>query len=423
MAEPSLVPRFQRRTEPYDTDRDGKRIRNAHRRRHERFKSELDKMDQNHPGSYGLTIIKPELGYNRYNMSGSLRGFEDTAAFHQFMADMHAYATKRIARYYFQSSERYATGSDTVSELISRYTSGAHTRDALRKFFTALSKLDGYQPSWKASHLTLDIMKAELVVVAELPLIGSTEIWEVLVQISSKIKDSSDLLYLVQINDAISRQRNEPLPPRYPFEQISAGDTPSNPVSDNSSVTDASIDRRPQTDLEDVRASSHGNGMLANMPVEEPDNMYTADGDQQEHMQIQLMELQQAGMDVEITEGTQNSSGIFANMLVENQQEVNTAAMQAHHSATDTPIDQQDALLTQIMTAWPENEDAEEWDERMEDFLAAIINIENRIHNPVSAPLREWKNSFERLKMQAWATNHMCQPYEIDTNDWYRLHY
>lgn len=51
----------------------------------------------------------------------------------------------------------------------------------------------------------------------------------------------------------------------------------------------------------------------------------------------------------------------------------------------------------QIMSTWPEDEDADKWDDRMEAFLAEICSIKEEL----SFPLREWKDTFERLKPQA----------------------
>lgn len=220
--------RFQPRTEPYNVQTDAKLIRNSHRRRHDGFRKDLEKMDQNHRGAYGLTIISPELGFNRFNLSGLLSGFENTPVFNQFIADMHTYVTGREGKHRITSEERYVTSKYGVNEVLGKYKSTSRTKDALRVFLTNLATQDWYQPSWKSSHLTMEVMKAELLVVADLPALVTKDIWTVLVRISSKIKSHSDLLFIVQIIDAISHQRKESLLPVYPFESNSGEQIPTN---------------------------------------------------------------------------------------------------------------------------------------------------------------------------------------------------
>jgi hypothetical protein len=240
--------RFQPRTQPYNIQKDGRLIRNAHRRRHDSFKDALDKMDRNHPSAYGLTIISPELGFNRYNLSGLLTGFEETPFFNQFIADMTTYISARTGNHRFTTQDRLTSSNDSVSDLISKYASSSHTRDALRTFFTSLATEEEYEPLWKASHLTLDIMKNELLVVAGLPKLGSDPMWKAVVRTNAKIKSHQDLLYIVQLVDAIARQKNEPLLPKYPFEQDNtAPPPPTHPTAVSITQTPSSTDSNSQT--------------------------------------------------------------------------------------------------------------------------------------------------------------------------------
>jgi hypothetical protein len=388
--EPSQLPRFQRRTKPYIPGKDDPLIAAAHRRRHDKFTNDLEKLDQRHPGAFGLTMIRPEIGFNRFSFSGLLRGFERTKEFQQFIAHMCSYAKKtgRDGRYRFNSEERYATGSASISDVISRHKNGSNTRDALRTFFTNLAQLDGYQPSWKASHLTMDLMKAELAVVAELPEMGSDQIARVLIGIKSKIKDTADLLYLAQLIDAIARQRDEPLPPTYPFEEDtqSTADAPIRsafPILENASNSNQI---QSSTDVGNVEEGPVATDILANMPVEIQQDIDTAARYEPEHWQMQMMELP-ANIDLGNVEEGPVATSILANMPVEIQVP----------QTTDTIMKQQDLLLLQIMSTWPEDEDADKWDDRMDAFLAEICSIEEDL----TYPLLEWKHTFERLKPQA----------------------
>lgn len=211
--------RFKPRTEPYDPATQAKLIRNSHCRRDRRLAVELAKMDQVHPGSYGLTFISPEIGFGRVNVSGLLTGFDDTPFFSQLLADMATYVRAQDGNHRFTTEERLlAIPCTTIRALVDAYRGTSYTRDALRLFLTSLAVQDGYDPLWKASNLTLPVMKAELCAIAVSPNIKSEVIWQVLVRISSRIKRKDDILYVVQLLDAISRQRGEELQPQYPFE-------------------------------------------------------------------------------------------------------------------------------------------------------------------------------------------------------------
>jgi dGTP triphosphohydrolase len=101
---------------------------------------------------------------------------------------------------------------------------------------------------------------------------------------------------------------------------------------------------------------------------------------------MQMMELP-ANIDLGNVEEGPVATSILANMPVEIQVP----------QTTDTIMKQQDLLLLQIMSTWPEDEDADKWDDRMDAFLAEICSIEEDL----TYPLLEWKHTFERLKPQA----------------------
>jgi hypothetical protein len=69
--------------------------------------------------------------------------------------------------------------------------------------------------------------------------------------------------------------------------------------------------------------------------------------------------------------------------------------------------DQQDVLLSQIMGTWPEPEDSNVWNDKMQQYLHAIYQLQSLPGNVVQAPLREWQLLFERLKRES---NHSITP-------------
>jgi hypothetical protein len=153
--------RFRARQQPYDIAKDGKLIRSAHLRRHTKLKTQLNKIDRYHPGAYGITIINPELGYHKINVTQSLQGFEETAPFQQFLAEMDAYIQRKSDGYIFTSEQRHEASSATLSEVFSHNKNGAHTRDALRTLLTSFATHPTYQPEWKSSNLTIKVIVEE----------------------------------------------------------------------------------------------------------------------------------------------------------------------------------------------------------------------------------------------------------------------
>lgn len=181
----------------------------------------MDKLDQNHPGAYGLSVFNPEVGYLKCTLSNRLAGFERTAAFQQFVADMDAYAHNEepeSERYRFTSTERNAHAPQTPQEVWASKHQGAHTRDCLRTVFAAIGSMPNYEHTWKANQLTLQRMGEELSALTNL---SAASMWKLVFGTSAsrhKFQSAADLLLVVRLLDSIAYVQNEPDLPIHPQE-------------------------------------------------------------------------------------------------------------------------------------------------------------------------------------------------------------
>lgn len=209
---------FERRITPYNVETDVKLIRASHYRRQKRWDREMRVLDTNHPRAYGIAILNPEIGYQRYQLSDRLEGFQDTAAFHQFIASMDAFTSK--ARGLFSTELRYSTNDLTVNELLNRKAAGVNIRSVLRLFLGALKRARIIKLEHQMSKLTLSMLKEEIENLVRLDASSSIACWDVLMTIQKPFKKTDELLFMVQLLDGIARERGESALPKHCYEIV-----------------------------------------------------------------------------------------------------------------------------------------------------------------------------------------------------------
>lgn len=210
-------PLFAPRERPYDPIQDYRKILNAHSRRDVRLHEMLQKIDRLHPQAYGMTLVQPELGHRRANFTQKLAGFEDTAAYSQFLSEIDAYANRDL----MDTLERRDDSTSSTVEVLESHRNGKTTRDSLRAFLTILAQHPQYTQTWKSSSLNLKTIKDEIKKLSSKQdcVIPALEMWNMTMRANSnRFKSVADQKLIIRLLDAIARERMEPLLPSHPME-------------------------------------------------------------------------------------------------------------------------------------------------------------------------------------------------------------
>lgn len=212
---------IEAREMPYDPSKDYRLILNAHARRNGKFVGMLQKIDRLHPGAYAMTFVQPEHGYQKANFTQRLSGFENTPAYSQFLSEMDAYANRGM----ISIENRRENVSETAVEILETNRNGKTTRDSLRSFLSTLLQHPQYNPEWKSSALTMDLIKEEIKKLASKQecIMHSLEMWNlVFCGNPNRFKSIADLKLVIRILDALARDRGEPVLPSHPLESSQA---------------------------------------------------------------------------------------------------------------------------------------------------------------------------------------------------------
>lgn len=162
----SFMPISHQRNKPYDINTERSRISTAHSKRLSVIQRKLARLDVLHPSAYGITIVKPEFGYWKIAVSQRLAGFEDTAAYRQFVTELEKYVNRQNPTTYVSRIPSVPTTSfkDIYNELQSK-----SSRDSLRKFLQMISKHHGYQLRIQGHKATLPLLFEEIEHLSTLP--------------------------------------------------------------------------------------------------------------------------------------------------------------------------------------------------------------------------------------------------------------
>lgn len=359
---------FQKREAPYNVKTERNKIKSAHYRRTNRCGELIQKLDDLHPGSVGLTIIFPEFGRPRIILSEKLFGFDETVVFQQFLADLDSYG-RNGATSTFTTDQRRSMNL-SIGELIksSKTPNKSRTRDCLRKLLVKLAASSKYENTWKSKDLTLNKIELELNQIATIPDFTSFEMWDIAFGDGySDYKTVPDLILIVQILDTIARIRDEPNLPRHALE-ISAMQQkePVEQPMEPHPLGNESIEPLPFTHLEETTLPES----YDNMSDDYLDEIGSQAGP--EHMTARsLME--------------EFAAGEFED---------------------ETNKNDDDELIAELLMKWPDEDGNQDWTPEMEPYLE---NLRDRVDLPPA--LAEWKLQLMNLEAK-WVRQQHALPTE-----------